>query len=122
MRSGFYPEARDLVNLLADSMSVPRVNVLGVGISVLNLTSAQETIAEAIRNKSRGYICVTGVHGVTEAQSAPAFRRILNQAFLNTPDGMPMVWLGKLRGYGRAMGRVYGPDLMLTMGEWSRTH
>jgi N-acetylglucosaminyldiphosphoundecaprenol N-acetyl-beta-D-mannosaminyltransferase len=90
--------------------NVPRVNVLGVGISVLNLESACALMAEAIRERRKGYICVTGVHGVSEAQEDSAFRRILNDAFLCTPDGMPMVWLGKL-GHSD-MDRVYGPDLM----------
>ena len=45
-----------------------RVNVLGVGISVLNSSSALEAIAAAIRERRKGYICVTGVHGVIEAQ------------------------------------------------------
>ncbi len=45
-----------------------RVNVLGVGISVLNLQTALAAIAEAVRTRRKGYICVTGVHGVMEAQ------------------------------------------------------
>lgn len=88
-----------------------RVNVLGVGISVLNLPAALDALAQAIAERRKGYVCVTGVHGVSEAQDDPEFRRVLNRAFLNTPDGMPMVWLGRLAGH-RAMGRVYGPDLM----------
>lgn len=90
--------------------NVPRVNVLGVGISVLNLDSACALMGEAIRERRKGYICVTGVHGVSEAQGDADFRRILNGAFLCTPDGMPMVWLGKWDH--REMDRVYGPDLM----------
>jgi N-acetylglucosaminyldiphosphoundecaprenol N-acetyl-beta-D-mannosaminyltransferase len=89
-----------------------RVNVLGIGISVLNLRTALETIADAVRARRKGYICVTGVHGVMEAQTDENFRRILNGAFLCTPDGMPMVWLGKIHGHSE-MRRVYGPDLML---------
>ena len=88
-----------------------RVNVLGVGVSVLNLTSALTALTHAVAERRKGYVCVTGVHGVSEAQEDPEFRRILNRAVLNTPDGMPMVWLGRLAGR-RAMGRVYGPDLM----------
>jgi N-acetylglucosaminyldiphosphoundecaprenol N-acetyl-beta-D-mannosaminyltransferase len=98
-------------------MSVQRVNVLGVGISVLNLQSALGEIAGAVRARRKGYICVTGVHGVIEAQSDAAFREILNGAFLCTPDGMPMVWMGKLNGH-REMRRVYGPDLMLDVCAW----
>lgn len=95
-----------------------RVNVLGVGISVLNLSSALETIAAAVRERRKGYICVTGVHGVMEAQEDIAFKNILNGAFLCTPDGMPMVWAGKIAGH-KEMSRVYGPDLMLDICAWS---
>jgi len=89
-----------------------RVNVLGVGISPLNLPLAVAAIRKAIETRVKGYICVTGVHGVSEAQENPEFRAILNDAFLNTPDGMPMVWMGRLKGH-REMSRVYGPDLLL---------
>ncbi len=98
-----------------------RVNVLGIGISALNLQSALAEVAEAIRARRKGYICVTGVHGVMEAQSDGAFRGILNNAFLCTPDGMPMVWLGKMNGHSQ-MRRVYGPDLMLDICAWSEAN
>jgi N-acetylglucosaminyldiphosphoundecaprenol N-acetyl-beta-D-mannosaminyltransferase len=99
-------------------MEIKRVNVLGVGISVLNLKTALAAIAEAVRARRKGYICVRDAHGVMLAQKDPAFRRILNNAFLCTPDGMPMVWMGKLHGH-REMSRVYGPDLMLEVCAWS---
>jgi N-acetylglucosaminyldiphosphoundecaprenol N-acetyl-beta-D-mannosaminyltransferase len=99
-------------------MSIQRVNVLGVGLSVLNLPTAVEEIAAAVRARRKGYICVTGVHGVIEAQNDAAFRKILNSALLCTPDGMPMVWMGKIHGHAK-MRRVYGPDLMSDVCAWS---
>ena len=99
-------------------MAIMKVNVLGVGISVLNLPSALAAIAGAVKARRKGYICVTGVHGVMEAQDDAAFKAILNNAFLCTPDGMPMVWAGKLSRH-RGMSRVYGPDLMLDVCAWS---
>ena len=99
-------------------MTRERVNVLGVGITVLNLRTALAAIEDAVRNHQKGYICVTGVHGVMEAQDNPAFKNILNNAFLCTPDGMPMVWAGRQKGH-REMSRVYGPDLMLDVCAWS---
>ena len=95
-----------------------RTNVLGVGISVLNLESALAEITAAVRDRRKGYVCVTGVHGVIEAQDDPRFKEILNGAFLCTPDGMPMVWAGKLDGH-KDMRRVYGPDLMMEVCAWS---
>ena len=93
-------------------MNIQRVNVLGVGISAINLDIARTAFAEAIKNKMKGYVCITGVHGVMESQENPQIRAIHNAAFLCTPDGMPMVWLGRLAGH-KQMDRVYGPDLML---------
>jgi N-acetylglucosaminyldiphosphoundecaprenol N-acetyl-beta-D-mannosaminyltransferase len=97
-----------------------RINVLGVGISVLNLPTALAAIAAAVQERRKGYICVTGVHGVMEAQDDYSFKQILNGAFLCTPDGMPMVWAGKLNGHAE-MNRVYGPDLMLAVCAWSQS-
>jgi N-acetylglucosaminyldiphosphoundecaprenol N-acetyl-beta-D-mannosaminyltransferase len=91
---------------------LPRFNVLGVSLCAIDLRLATEAVLAAVRERRKGYVCVTGVHGVMEAQDDPAFRRILNAAFLNTTDGMPLVWLGR-RAVGPQVGRVYGPDLML---------
>ena len=66
------------------------------------------------RQSAGGYICVTGVHGVMEAQTDKQFRNILNSSFLTTPDGMPTVWVGHWQGM-KNMTRVYGPDFMLEM-------
>src|SRR2546421_214752 len=92
--------------------SIERINVLGVGVSALNLGLATEAVCGGISTATKGYICVTGVHGIMEAQQDAVFRTILNRAFLVTPDGMTLVWWGKLTGH-RDMDRVYGPDLML---------
>jgi N-acetylglucosaminyldiphosphoundecaprenol N-acetyl-beta-D-mannosaminyltransferase len=93
---------------------VARVNILGVGVSAINLFQATALILQAVRENRKGYVAVTGVHGVSEAQSDPEFRQILNAAFLNTPDGMPMSWVGRLQGF-QDMDRVYGPDLLLSI-------
>ncbi len=91
-----------------------RVNILGVGISVLTMDSALEKIETLLDRGERGYICVSGAQGIIEAQKDSQYRTILNSAFLNTPDGLPTVWLGKYHGH-RNMGRVYGPRLMLAL-------
>jgi N-acetylglucosaminyldiphosphoundecaprenol N-acetyl-beta-D-mannosaminyltransferase len=52
-----------------------------------------------------------GVAGIVETRRKQNLQRILNESVLNTPDGMPLVWLGKLFGQ-RRIERVYGPDLL----------
>jgi N-acetylglucosaminyldiphosphoundecaprenol N-acetyl-beta-D-mannosaminyltransferase len=107
------------MNDLSDkTAAIGRVNVLGVGVSAINMDMALAAIAGAVERREKGYICVTGVHGVSEAQTDEGFRAILNRAFLCTPDGMPLVWVGRRQGR-REMGRVYGPDLMLAVLELS---
>lgn len=96
----------------------PRANVLGVGIHAITMKAAIARIAAALKMGEKGYVCVTGVQGVMEAQRDAAFKAILNRSLLNTPDGMPTVWVGWMQGY-RRMGRVFGPDLMLRACEWS---
>ena len=41
------------------SKMTKRVNVLGTGISVLNLRTALDAIADAVRARRKGYVCVT---------------------------------------------------------------
>ena len=101
-------------------MKIERFNVLGVSVCGMNLPLAREAVLNALRDRRKGYICVTGVHGVTEAQNDPAFRAILNGAFLNTTDGMPLVWLGR-HEVGGHVDRVYGPDFMLDIFDATRS-
>jgi len=97
---------------------VARVNILGVGVNALNMNYALEETQSLLDQGERGYVCVTGVHGIIEAQDDEEFREILNRSFLTTPDGMPTVWLGRLNGF-HDMTRVYGPDYMLAVCERS---
>lgn len=95
-----------------------RVNVLGVGISAINMDIALKVITDAIRRREKGYICVSDVRSVMEAYDNEYVRRVLNEAMLCTPDGMPLVWLSHVAGR-RHVRRVYGPDLMLALCELS---
>ena len=70
----------------------------------MNLRIATTAVLQAVSKRQKGYVCVTGVHGIIEAQNS--------LDFLNTTDGMPLVWLAKYM-IGGDIGRVYGPDLML---------
>lgn len=105
----------------ATKQHASHANVLGVGISAINLPLAIQLLLNSALENEKGYVCVTGVHGVCEAQRDPQFRDILNRSLLNTPDGMPMSWVGRLQGHSN-MNRVYGPDLMLGISDEGRAH
>jgi N-acetylglucosaminyldiphosphoundecaprenol N-acetyl-beta-D-mannosaminyltransferase len=93
-------------------LAIPRYNLLGVGVSALTLSQACEAVMAALAERRRGYICTADARVINLAVRDPELRATLNGSLLTTPDGMPLVWLGRRLGH-RTMGRVYGPDLML---------
>jgi N-acetylglucosaminyldiphosphoundecaprenol N-acetyl-beta-D-mannosaminyltransferase len=54
-------------------------------------------------------ISATGGHGLVEAQKDSSFKSILSSYYWNLPDGMPLVWWGRLKGHP-SIDRCYGPD------------
>jgi N-acetylglucosaminyldiphosphoundecaprenol N-acetyl-beta-D-mannosaminyltransferase len=71
---------------------------------------AADRVLEWARGRQLRYVCVATVNNVMEAYDSNEFRRIMNQADLVTPDGMPLVWGLRLLG-ARDATRVYGPLL-----------
>lgn len=117
-------------------LATRRFNILGVGIDAVNMQDCLELFEEIIEHEegmdyfskadtlkpllklssglSTALPAMTtamGVAGIVESRRKQHLQRILNESVLNTPDGMPLVWLGKLYGQ-RGIERVYGPDLL----------
>jgi len=86
-------------------------DLLGVKISVTNLAKACQAIEDWIKTGRRAYVCIVPVATIVNCQDDRQYREIVNGAGMNTPDGMPLVWLGRMKGY-KEIDRTYGPDLM----------
>lgn len=87
------------------------MNVLGVGVSAVDMDRAVAEIARWVEARERHYVCVTGVHGVMESQRDPELLAIHNASGLTTPDGMSLVWMGRWAGVdGMDRGLRSGPD------------
>jgi N-acetylglucosaminyldiphosphoundecaprenol N-acetyl-beta-D-mannosaminyltransferase len=116
-----------LINGCEDSLSkddqsvIPRVNILGVGVTPVNIAQAVATLESWRVARRREYVCCTSVHGLVESQRDPYFRRILSRAALTTEDGMPLVWWCRHAGFKDA-GRVCGRDLLEAMCAVSAAH
>jgi N-acetylglucosaminyldiphosphoundecaprenol N-acetyl-beta-D-mannosaminyltransferase len=86
----------------------------GIHIYEASLQEAIQTIVKqlsddvSIVDQTR-CISATGAHGLVEAYKDGSFKSILQQFYWNLPDGMPLVWWGRLKGYPQ-MDRCYGPD------------
>jgi len=94
-------------------VELPRINVLGVAISAIDMQQAVWCIESWVEQGTRSYVNVCTVHTVIECRRDPNLRRRVNAGGLATPDGMPLVWLGRMHGHPAS--RVYGPDLMLEL-------
>ena len=94
---------------------IPSFRVLDVRVNAVQIPDTLRILERWIVDGARArYVAVTGMHGASEAQKDPDFKRALDGADLVVPDGMPLVWLGRLRGFGNLRRRVYGPELMET--------
>lgn len=87
--------------------------VLGVPIAAVQLPDVVAQMESWIANRDRThYICVTNVHVIMEGRKDRSFEEVLRSADLCIPDGMPLVWIGRRRGY--ALHRpTCGPDLLI---------
>ena len=101
-----------------EGITISRVDILGVGVSAINMEMALGTLEGWISRREPHYICVTPVHGVMESQRDEKLRHIQNAAGLVTPDGIPLVWFSRLKGFPH-VAQVCGTDLMLAVCELS---
>ena len=98
-----------------------KINLLGVGVNILNIDLCLGIIDNWIHERQRNYVCVVPAHSIMDAYHDPDFRNILNSSGLTTPDGMSIVWIMKLKGHSN-VSRVYGPDLLLSLCESGIDH
>lgn len=88
------------------------VGVLGAPIDVIDWTRALKTIESWAQNRESRYICICNAHSVVTASRDPQFMRVITDADMATPDGAPVAWMIRRRGYA-SQERINGPDLML---------
>ncbi len=88
----------------------PRVNLGGVLVDQLDLDGALERVRAFLEAGRPHQIVTINLDFVSVAQRNPEFRQTLNQADLAVADGMPLVWLSRLKGMPLAQ-RVAGVDL-----------
>jgi len=92
----------------------PSYRVLGVRFDAMQIPGVVARMEEWIaKREGARYIAVSNVHVLMEARHSVSFRNVLDSADLCVPDGMPLVWVGRLRGHELER-RVYGPDLFLS--------
>jgi N-acetylglucosaminyldiphosphoundecaprenol N-acetyl-beta-D-mannosaminyltransferase len=86
------------------------VSVLGMRVSETSYKHASALVIAWAKQHASRYVCVASVNNVMESYDSALFQKVMNEADLVTPDGMPVVWSLRMLGVKGAT-RVYGPDL-----------
>lgn len=94
-----------------DSEDKPEIDVLGIPLFAKDINTATKLVIHTCSGGSRNNYCIsaTGAHGLVYAKQNEQFKRALKGFYLNLPDGMPGVWVGRMKG-ANGMKRCYGPD------------
>jgi N-acetylglucosaminyldiphosphoundecaprenol N-acetyl-beta-D-mannosaminyltransferase len=75
-----------------------RIELGGILIDQVGLTGAVERIAEFVTSGTPHQVVTVNLDFLSIADRNPLFRATLNAADLAVADGMPLVWLSKLKG------------------------
>lgn len=91
-----------------------------MSVQVLNIPLFDDSLDSAVgriidiclteKERSCRIVSATSAHGLVYAQKHNEFAQALKGFYWNLPDGIPGVWLGKLKG-AKGMERCYGPEL-----------
>ena len=96
----------------------PRVEIIGVPISAVNMDSCLEFIFNNWEAAHGNYICVSNVHTTVMAHDDKKYYKVQAESMLSVPDGKPLSVVGK-KQYSE-MDRVTGPDFMRKIFEESK--
>jgi N-acetylglucosaminyldiphosphoundecaprenol N-acetyl-beta-D-mannosaminyltransferase len=103
------------------SVAAPnRVRILGHPVNALSNAEILDLIVRRATEGSPGaYVCQTNVATIMLSQKSAKLRAAAEGSYISTPDGMPLVWILRRRGYSAAE-KLAGADLMPLLAEAGR--
>lgn len=94
-----------------DKKAIDTCDILGVNIAAINMDWLIDFLEKHVNQLSGNYICVSNVHTTIMAFENEVYKKVQNGGALAIPDGGPLSFVGKKRGYMK-MERTTGPTLM----------
>ena len=95
-----------------------KVTTFSVSIDAIEWNEALAEIVCWAKKRQSRYVCLCNVHSLVTAQSNIAHKRVLRDADMVVPDGMPIAWALRRLG-ATSQERLGGPDLMWKLCESS---
>ncbi len=88
--------------------------LLGTRIDAMSWEQAIGRIVRWVQDGSSRMVCLCNVHSLVTASRNPQLAAALDGSDMNSPDGAPLAWLMRRRGWPEQQ-RLSGPDLMWTL-------
>tara|TARA_B100000609_G_C17175473_1_gene414073 strand:- start:152 stop:913 length:762 start_codon:yes stop_codon:yes gene_type:complete len=92
-------------------MKIKKIFINNIGVSQIKIDQIVPFIKDSFMESSYGYITVTGAHGIIESHDSEEIKKAHNNSLLTIPDGMPLVYLSKIKGSNN-INRCFGPETM----------
>lgn len=91
-------------------MKQEQVTVIGIPFHNKDVENACDLVLAGCKEEAKENRCIsaTGAHGIVYSKKNGEFKRTLLGFYMNLPDGMPGVWVGRKKG-AREMERCSGP-------------
>ncbi|MGA8696528.1 MAG: hypothetical protein WB689_22330 [Xanthobacteraceae bacterium] len=80
----------------ATGLDFKSFRVRGINVAAIDIPLATDLIQQLATSAQGAYVTVTGAHGIVESVHSERIRKAHEQAAMIVPDGMPLVWLGRL--------------------------
>lgn len=93
---------------------LPKKRIISINVTNGTYKEFVSAIMHNARAKISSYVCVANVHMLLEAYDSIEFRKVVNSAYLVTPDGMPIAKSFKIL-YQKEQERVDGMSLLPTL-------
>lgn len=88
------------------------MRVLGVRVDAIDLPGTVSMLRRWAGEGTPRTVFVRDTASLAVIRDSAPLRALHEGASLVVPDGTPLVWIGRLRGFGLHIGRVAGADLM----------
>ncbi len=93
-----------------------KVKILGIEINTFSFTDTVSEIKQFLDQKKKGFVVTANPEILYRAYKDKKYKKILNQAFLITPDGIGILWAARKKGINLKE-RVTGIDLVWTLAK-----
>jgi N-acetylglucosaminyldiphosphoundecaprenol N-acetyl-beta-D-mannosaminyltransferase len=79
--------------------------------AVSNAQAVQMIVRRALEGTPGAFVCLTNANNVVQSETLPTVREAADRSFLSIPDGYPLAWALRRRGYWWTQ-KLGGPDLL----------